>query len=153
MERVTTEVIINGNAKEIYILLKNIEEFVSFMPDVKHIDIVERYDNTSTSNWHTEIDGVPFLWTEREIYNDTTLSMRYELIKGDLKRFEGEWRILEQPNHTVLLMLYVDYEVGIPEIEDILGPVIKEKIKDNSYMMLTAIKEKIEARSIEAEVC
>jgi len=83
------------------------------------------------------------LWTEKDIFNDELLTIDYQLIEGDLDKFEGRWSF-EQQGPSCQVRLTVDYDFGIPELTKLIGPTLQEKVGENSLMMLEGMKRKIE---------
>ena len=102
-----------------------------------------REGNTTISEWETSVDGTPILWTEKDIFNDERLTIDYQLIEGDLEKFEGQWSF-EQQGVDCKVRLTVDYDFGIPELTKLIGPTLQEKVGENSMMMLEAMKRKVE---------
>ena len=42
------------------------------------------------------------------------------------------------------MVLGVDYDFGIPELSNLIGPTLHEKVGENSEMMLQGMKRRIE---------
>jgi len=143
MPYLESSIIIKGNKFDVYKLAKDMEKFPQFMKDVKSIKVVERMENSTITEWSSELDGAPVSWRELDEFNDRKPGIKYKLLEGDLDKFEGEWRF-EDNNEGCKVTLTVDYDFGIPSFEEIIGPVLKIKVQDNCVMMLNAIKNKIE---------
>ena len=137
-------IIVKGDKKTVYELAKDMEQFPQFMPDVESVKVVQRAEKSTVTEWAANIDGAPINWRERDGFDDDEPSINYELIEGDLDKFEGEWTFSEVPEGTCV-RLTVDYELGIPEFEEMIGPILREKILGNARKMLEAIKRKIES--------
>lgn len=144
MPYVETSIEIGAGKQDVYKLASDMEKFPEFMPDVNEVKLIKREGNRSVTAWETEVDGIPISWTEEEIFEDSVPKITYKLLEGDLDKFEGEWRFEETPVGTKVTMT-VDFDFGMPNLEDLLGPVLEMKVKENSEMMLKGIKDKMEA--------
>ncbi|MDI6800107.1 MAG: aromatase/cyclase [Actinomycetota bacterium] len=144
MPYVETSIEIGAGKKDVYELASDMEKFPDFMPDVNEVRLIKKEANRTVTAWETEVDGIPISWTEEEIFDDETPKITYKLLEGDLDKFEGEWRFEETPGGTKVTMT-VDFDFGMPNLEELLGPVLEMKVKENSEMMLSGIKTKMEA--------
>jgi coenzyme Q-binding protein COQ10 len=52
--------------------------------------------------------------------------------------------ICPDSNGGCKVTLSVDYDFGMPSLTDLIGPTLKEKVRENSEMMLEGMKKKIE---------
>lgn len=143
MPFVETNISIKGDINEIYPIVKDMESYPNFMQSVKSVKVIEREGNTTHTEWKTELKGKPFNWVEKDIFDDENFKINYELVSGDLKKFEGEWN-LKDTTDGVDVSLTVDFEFGVPMIASLLNPIAKLIIKQNCDSMLKAIKEEFE---------
>ena len=105
--------------------------------------VVERGENTTVSHWVSNVDGRKIVWTERDTFYPEEMRITYCQTEGDLKKMEGEWRLVPVSEGTEVSLL-VDFEFGIPMIAGLLNPILKKKVRENSENMLTAVKAQIE---------
>lgn len=143
MPLLTNTITIESPPDAVYQLAKKMEDFPRFMPDVKKVTVTEEKENYTITQWVTDVDGTPFLWTEKDLFDDEKKRIDYHLIEGDLEKFEGSWTFNPCEEGT-LVTLTVDYDFGLPELTALIGPTIQEKVGDNSKMMLRAMKSEIE---------
>lgn len=143
MPQVERKIVIDSDPKRVYELAKDMESYPRFMPDVESVKIVSREGNSTVTEWVTNVDGTPFLWTERDNFDDTNLRIEYALIEGDLEKFEGSWNFRPVEGKTEV-SLVVDYDFGLPELTELIGPTLHEKVGDNSEMMLSGMKKLVE---------
>lgn len=144
MPFVEASIVVKGDKKAVYELAKNMEQFPQFMPDVERVEVVQRAEKSTVTEWAANIDGAPINWRERDEFDDDEPSIKYKLIEGDLDKFEGVWTFSEVPEGTCV-GLTVEYDLGISEFEELIGPILREKVLGNAQKMLEAIKEKIES--------
>jgi ribosome-associated toxin RatA of RatAB toxin-antitoxin module len=130
-------------AEDIYPILKEMDKYPEFMPDLVSVEVLERKDNTTVTKWVSNVDGRIIKWTELDVFDDAQKHIAYRQIEGDLKKFEGEW-VLTPVDGGTEIKLTVDFEFGIPMISGLLNPILKKKVRANSENMLKAIKERLE---------
>ena len=147
MPYVERSIIIEGSIESVYEIAKDMESYPKFMPDVESVKVVERSPNETVTEWVTNVDGTPFLWTERDQFDDANRRINYVLIEGDLEKFEGAWKFDSVEGGTKVT-LTVDYDFGIPELTEMIGPTLLEKVGENSEMMLAGMKAQAEGRKV-----
>jgi len=143
MPYVESSIFINAEPEKIYKLAKNMEEYPLFMPDVESVKVLERKDNTTLTEWITNVEGTPITWKEKDIFDDKSFVIDYKLTEGDLDKFEGLWKFEKKENGTQVT-LGVDYDFGIPSLTELIGPTLAVKVQENSNMMLEGLKKRIE---------
>ncbi len=143
MAYVERTILIEGPIEQVYELAKDMEAYPDFMPDVESVKVIEREARRTVTEWETSVDGTPILWTEEDLFDDENFVIDYRLIEGDLDKFEGQWRFSRQGSATQVI-LTVDYDFGIPELTNLIGPTLEQKVGENSEMMLQGMKRRIE---------
>lgn len=121
-----------------YSEIKDIEKYPDYMESISSIEILQRDGQSITARWNGSIDGAPLTWIQKNELLDHKQEVRFEALEGDFEIFKGKWSINSHKN-KLLLQLEIEYRLGIPVIEDVLGPILSEKIKTNSIAMLEAI--------------
>jgi ribosome-associated toxin RatA of RatAB toxin-antitoxin module len=132
-------------AATVYELAKEQDRFPEFMPDVETVVILERHPDHVITRWKTLVEDAPIEWTEKDVFDDTNLRIDYKLIEGDLDTFEGAWTFVEDGG-TTRVVLGVDYDFGVPTLAELIGPTLEKKVRENSEMMLAALKSEAESR-------
>jgi coenzyme Q-binding protein COQ10 len=144
MPFVETTVTVEADARKVYELAKDQERFPEFMPDVERVEILRRDGNTMLTRWKTLVEDAPIEWTEEDVFDDDALRVDYRLLEGDLDRFEGSWTFANgEPGRTVVT-LGVDFDFGVPTLAELIGPTLERKVRENSEMMLAALKREAE---------
>lgn len=144
MPYVEVNKVVKGDKKELYEIIKRMEDYPEFMKDVISVETLEKgNDNTTVTYWVTNVDGRKIKWKELDKFDNDNCHIAYKQIEGDLRKFEGEW-ILEDTPEGVKVTLTVDFDFGIPMIAPLLNPILKKKVKQNSESMLQSIKERME---------
>ncbi|MCL5037308.1 MAG: SRPBCC family protein [Chloroflexi bacterium] len=144
MPFVESSIAIKEIPEKVYNLAKKMEDFPNYMPDVKEVSLIEKCKNYTVTNWVTEVEGTAITWKEKEIFDDVNFIIDYKLLEGDLEKFEGKWKF-EPFEGGTRVTLNVDYDFGVPAIEEVMGPTLKKKLEENCKMMLSSLKKKIES--------
>jgi ribosome-associated toxin RatA of RatAB toxin-antitoxin module len=143
MPYVETSIAIAAPARVVYELAKEQDRFPQFMPDVETVVILERHPDRVISRWKTLVEEAPIEWTEEDRFDDDRLRIDYKLLEGDLDKFEGAWTFAERDGATQVV-LGVDYDFGVPTLAELIGPTLQKKVRENSEMMLAALKVEAE---------
>jgi coenzyme Q-binding protein COQ10 len=118
--------------------LSDMESFPNFMDRVESVRVLERGENRTVTHWVTNLKGSRFEWTEEDLFDPVHLRIAYRQIEGDLRKFEGEWRIEACPVGS-RVTLTVDFEFGMPMLAALLNPVARLVIRDNALSMLEGL--------------
>jgi coenzyme Q-binding protein COQ10 len=146
MPYVETSIAIAAPARVVYELAKDQERFPEFMPDVETVKLIEQNAERAISRWKTLVEEAPIEWTEEDRFDDEALRIDYKLIEGDLDKFEGAWTFEERDGLTHV-SLGVDFDFGVPTLAELIGPTLLRKVRENSEMMLAALKSEAEKRA------
>jgi ribosome-associated toxin RatA of RatAB toxin-antitoxin module len=136
-------IIRNNKRQAVYNLLKDMQRFPIFMRDVKDIDIIEKKGNKLITFWRVSIDGADIFWKEEDIFNDKQMNLKFRMIEGDYSKYEGEWS-LEDISEDTRIILYANFDWGVPAFEKLVGDILKKKARDALRSMLNAIKKELE---------
>ena len=145
MPYVESRIAIDAPARRVYELAKDQERFPQFMPDVENVTVVERRSGSVISRWKTLVEEAPIEWTEEDRFDDVALRIEYKLLEGDLDKFEGSWTF-EHRDGVTHVVLGVEYDFGVPTLAELIGPTLEKKVRENSEMMLCALKREAEER-------
>jgi len=145
MPYVESTIVIDAPARRVYELAKDQERFPQFMPDVETVTILQRTPGGAISRWKTLVEEAPIEWTEDDRFDDEALRIDYKLIEGDLDKFEGAWTF-EHRDGVTHVVLGVDYDFGVPTLAELIGPTLQKKVRENSEMMLAALKLQAESQ-------
>ena len=144
MPFVEATIVVDAPAREVYELAKDQERFPEFMPDVELVTVLENHGARVISRWKTLVEEAPIEWIEEDIFDDAALRVDYRLLEGDLDTFEGAWTFDERDGLTYVT-LTVEYDFGVPTLAELIGPTLDRKVRENSDMMLAALKREAES--------
>jgi len=144
MVNIELSMAVKQERKEVYNILRDIEEFPKFMRSVKKIEIMEKDLNRLVTHWEVDIEGVKLTWREEDLFDDVRMKIRFKMLEGDYKNYEGEWKIDETPKGTEI-SISVNFDWGIPVFEKFVGDALSRKAKTYLKGMLRSLKKKSEA--------
>ena len=147
MPYIEVGVIVKAPMDAIYPILKDMERYPEFMPDLVSVKVLERQCSETITHWVSNIDGLTIQWTERDVFDDEKMHISYCQMEGDLKKFQGDW-ILTPLVQGTEIKLTVDFEFGVPMIAGLLNPILKKKVRINSENMLKAIQRRLEKNDV-----
>ncbi len=139
MPYVEVQKLIKANPEAVFAVLSDMESFPRFMENVNSVEVVRREGNSTDSQWHVTLQGAPFRWLERDTFLPEEGRITYQQISGDLRRFEGEWRVVPAAGGTSVT-LTTDFEFGMPMIASLFNPVAKLILRRNAEQMLDALE-------------
>lgn len=132
---------------EAYSCLKEMESYPSYMADVLRISVKPLTPNTSHVEWEAKVEDARFNWTQINTYDHENRSIQFEMTEGDFELLDGLWQIVAKEDRYHL-QLNLRYAIGLPVIEEVLGPVLKKKMQANSLSMLSSIKDRIREKNV-----
>lgn len=174
MPRLEESIDIRGTMQAVYQIASDMENYPRYMADVEGIRVLSdeeiihlladlentaRRDEvlairagphrTTVTYWETYPEGTPIEWYEVDIFLDDPTRPRivYKLVKGDLHKFEGEWRFEQLDPETVRVTLVIDYDFNIPSLQEMIGPTLDIKLRENAQMMLQGQRSAVETRA------
>ena len=124
-----------------YKLVVDVERFPEFMDSVMRVEVTESTADRKVAIWETLIDGAPLDWVEEGVYRPEARRVDFRAIDGIFDRFDGYWQV-EDDGAGCRVDLQLDYAVGLDEIEDIIGPILKQRLTENLQSMLDGLERR-----------
>ncbi len=135
---------VKADPAEVFAALSDMESFPRFMDNVNEVKVLRREGNTTESSWHVTLQGAPFRWVEADVFLPEEGRITYRQLSGDLKKFEGEWRIAAADGGASVT-LTTDFEFGMPMIAGLFNPVARLILRRNAEQMLEALEKTLGA--------
>lgn len=144
-ERVSTEAILKGKVRKEFAwkIISDYKKYEEIMENVDQVVILENDGNEGKSEWFITIEEAPLRWIEHDYFDIDNYEIRFESIDGDFENINGKWKVENYQNEGIKIYFQIDYNLGIPVIEEVLGHILKEKMKTNIDSMIHAIKEEL----------
>jgi len=137
---------IKGDAAAGFAVMKDVERFPTFMPNVRSVRLLESSERCKVAEWEITLDGTPLSWIEEGVYDDDAHTIAFRAIEGLFDRFDGSWRIARGDDGCCISFSLV-YEIGLPEIEDLVAPILKVRMIENAECMLDSLEARISTSS------
>jgi ribosome-associated toxin RatA of RatAB toxin-antitoxin module len=144
-ERVSTEAILKGKVRKefAWTIISDYSRYEAIMDNVDRVNVMEKSATEGKSEWFVTVEEAPLRWVERDYYDVDNYELRFESIDGDFENINGRWKVEDFQNEGIKIYFSIDYNLGIPVIEEVLGHILKEKMKTNIDSMIHAIKEEL----------
>lgn len=123
-------------------IISDFAQYPTIMENVNEVNSIENTDTHGKSEWFVTIDGAPLRWVEKDCFNKNDNEINFESITGDFDKIEGQWKIKNYNYEGIEVSLNINYNLGIPVIEEVLGDILKKKMISNIDSMISAIKTK-----------
>jgi ribosome-associated toxin RatA of RatAB toxin-antitoxin module len=133
-----------------YQMVVEVERFPEFMTNVMKVDILSTDAHQTVAAWETLIDDAPLDWVEEGLYFPDQKRVEFRAIEGVFARFDGFWQVQPAPSGCEVV-LSLDYEIGLPEIEAIIAPILHERLQANLRQMLDGIEHRAKTKRAEAQ--
>ena len=150
-ESIKTEVTILGKARRelAWKIITDYENYPKIIKNIDQVEILEKSAEQGKSRWFINLQDTPLLWIEKDFYDRKNYEIRFESIDGDFKKINGRWKIEEYQSQGIKIYYELDYNLGIPVIENTLGHILKNKMQTNINYILSAIKKQLEQQQVE----
>lgn len=135
--------VVGQTPRELFDFVLDVESYSRYMPNVVRVDIVEQSPGSRVTHWQTELEGAPLVWTERDTIVPEELRIEFDCVDGDFDLFRGHWEVVTEQGET-RIVCELEYDVGIALIEELLGPILKQKITENLHIMLAGLVDRVE---------
>lgn len=136
-------------AAEAYGVIKDMERYPLFMPDLASVKVLRKGEGFTITKWKSKVNGMVFSWVEKDSFDDVKMCIAYEQVEGDLKKFAGRWNV-SPAGGGVCVSLRVEFELGVPMLAGMIDPLLKKTIRENCVKMIKGIEKELN-RSIDCK--
>ena len=131
---------IYADIDSVWRLVCDVDGYPGFMEPVQSVTTLSREGDESTVSWEVLLKGSTLKWTEREHRRPESYRVDFAQLDGDLERFSGYWQLADAGGGVTDAALYIDFEIGIPMLRDMLNPVAVKALRENSTIMLKSLE-------------
>jgi ribosome-associated toxin RatA of RatAB toxin-antitoxin module len=143
MPEVDFDLAIQAPIDEVWSTVIDINAYPSYMENVVSAEITgDDGQGNRTSTWSILLKGAVLQWEEREEVDHEARRLRFWQIDGDMESLDGYWHVRQTGPGTVSVRLFINFHIGIPLLADMLDPLARQAIHDNSRSMLRAIERR-----------
>jgi len=144
MLRIEVSTIVKQERRKVYELLKKIEDYPTFMGNVRTIEVHKESEIKMITSWNIEIDDAEIIWKEEDNFDDSNTTINFNMLEGDFKEYKGKWIVTECGKGRSKIYLIADFNWGLPVFERLVGKVLERKARKSLKSMLLAIKKQAE---------
>jgi ribosome-associated toxin RatA of RatAB toxin-antitoxin module len=150
-ETVTTEAVLHGciRKEKAWDIISDYARYPAIMDNVDKVETAERSANEGVSRWYVTVEDAPLYWVEKDFFNHRDYEIVFKSIEGDFDNINGCWRIKDRVGEGISLHFEIQYNLGIPVIEEVLGHILKDKMKSNIDKMMAAVKKEVGGSSLD----
>ncbi|HEY0484911.1 MAG TPA: SRPBCC family protein [Mycobacteriales bacterium] len=145
MPTVTTDSTSTLPADRVWDAVLDLSAFASQLDDVRRIDVLSRDGDVRVTSWSVLLKGSVLEWVERETVDHAARRLVFEQLEGDLAHLEGYWQVTGERGGGTVVRLHVDFDLGVPLLEDMLNPVAARALEDNARSMLSQLHDRLAA--------
>lgn len=131
---------IHADIDSVWRLVCDVDGYPGFMEPVQSVTTLVKEGDESTVSWEVLLKGSTLKWTEREHRHPDRYRVDFAQLDGDLERFSGYWQLAAAGDGVTDAALYIDFEIGIPMLRDMLNPVAVKALRENSTTMLKSLE-------------
>jgi ribosome-associated toxin RatA of RatAB toxin-antitoxin module len=149
LEKVLSEAIIPGCVRKerAWEIISDYAKYPTIIEIVDKVEVLERTEETGLSKWQITIENAPLYWVEKDFFNHHAFQIRFKSIEGDFDAINGRWHITDADASGIKIAFEIEYDLGIPVIEAVLRPILREKMKASMARMVRAIQQHLIAKS------
>jgi ribosome-associated toxin RatA of RatAB toxin-antitoxin module len=142
--RIAVSRVLRASPDRAFQIVVDVERFPTFMSNVTSVEVVSATQECRVVAWQLSIDDAPLDWVEEIVYDYADKRASFRALDGVFSRFDGHWKVsAEGAGSRVDLLL--DYDLGVPEIEHIIGPLLQARLIENLESMMKCIEEEADS--------
>jgi ribosome-associated toxin RatA of RatAB toxin-antitoxin module len=148
-ERISTQTVLRGPVRKeaAWRIISDFGMYPTLTRTIEKVIVHERTERAGRSEWFVFLEDAPLRWLEKDYFDAANYSMQFESIDGDFEKISGAWKVEDYNGEGIALDYSLDYSLGIPVIEDVVGAIFKEKMKNNIDSMVQSIAAAISGAS------
>jgi ribosome-associated toxin RatA of RatAB toxin-antitoxin module len=143
MPSVEKSIAVNASPEKVYAVLKAVDDYASFMPHVKTVQVVEQEVNRTLLSWVVVAPGVgmEIKWQSWHTWHDDEFRSEFQPMGDSMVTLKGEW-LAESAGDGTQVTMRADYEAKVPPI---FAGMAKKAVDDLTDGWMKAIKQRAES--------
>lgn len=153
LQHISVEAMISDSVRKdsAWNVISDFSRFASLSKNIDQIIITGKTGIEQVSEWDVTFDGAPLNWIEKDILDKDNYTVNFKALSGDFEQYTGSFHVEDASEGGIAIVYSTSYNVGIPIIEDLFGPVFKEKMQENFKAFLNGISGEISRHKIAQE--
>ena len=132
MRRFTMRVgVPSADAEEVFARLSDFESYPRYAMSVRSVVRTQSPNGEVATAWTTDFRGGVLKWVEEDKIDPAGREIKFRQLSGDLKMFDGVWRIEEDSPNRQVVYFTARFDLGIPMLEEVLEPIAEEALYEN----------------------
>ena len=150
-QTVVSEAVLSGcfRKENAWNILRDYTRYPEFMENVDKVEIIERNGNVGMSRWFITVEDAPLAWIEKDLFDTPNYQIAFQSIEGDFDNINGRWSIIDNIDSGIAINFELQYNLGIPVIEEVLGHILQEKMKANLDTMMVGVTNELQRGVVE----
>jgi ribosome-associated toxin RatA of RatAB toxin-antitoxin module len=122
--------VIGTSADQAFDRLSDFAKYPKHCSEVREVRVRELEPDVLQVDWEVRLRGGIVRWSEANRLNRREGTIMFQQLRGDLKHFEGLWRIVACPG-GVELVFDAHFDLGLSLLGDMLSGVAKRALRSN----------------------
>ncbi|WP_067709259.1 SRPBCC family protein [Nocardia yamanashiensis] len=123
----------------VFAAIADFGRYPALVPDVIAALTVRIEDGQRHSDWAVRFHGGTLKWGERDIVDAATYRIEFQQTTGDFAEFAGSWQIDAVPDGYVRVSLAASFDLGMPDVAEILDPIALDAFDSTMRTLLTTL--------------
>lgn len=111
-------------------ILRDPHANIELVGTIQSIRLEPQPDGSRISHWETKFRRGLLRWSQRDVFDDATHTMHFELIEGDLETMSGSWSA-EATDHGCRIRFVSDFDLGVPTMQNIIDPIAVRALRES----------------------
>ena len=132
------------DANEVFRRLSDFGKYPLHCREVREVRVREAEPGVLHVDWEVNLRGGVVRWTDANQLNSHERTIIFRQLDGDLKRFEGLWRVTPSAEGAEVVF-DAEFDLGLSLLGDMLSGVAKRALRSNIESMLDGLFAKSSA--------
>lgn len=132
-----------GRPWKVLRLIARVEDFSTYMPNVKKSEVIEKTKSGALTEWLVDIDGLRIRWRQQDTFDFKNFTVHFKVLEGDIHTLEGSWVLKKGEGESTEVTVKAKINLGIPIVEDVVDNILEFRLRKNFEMMLMAMEENL----------
>ncbi len=137
---------------KVWDVISHIEEHSQKLANVLDLYSLKTMATEKHLSWNAMLDDAPFSWIEKNIFDSQNKVLQFESLSGDFDIWRGKWKVGLNSKNAVSLKIKLEYELGIPVLEENISDILQTKVHGYLKLLLLSIGRIVENKQRDERV-
>jgi len=144
MPVVEETLVIEAHADDAWTAVTDVESYPEAMKNVQSVNVVQKESDTARRTaWSVLLRGSVLQWVQREQLDPARRVVTFQQESGDMETYTGHWTVVPLDDDRCSVTLYVEFEIGIPLMADMLNPIAVTALRESAHTMLSGLESRV----------